>query len=63
MSAEEKIAAVLDIYNALNVKEITNQEISLHFGKAMEALDNLVADRERTEPLRQLAEGLLNRKN
>ena len=63
MAAEEKITAVLDIYNALNVKEITNQEISLHFGKAMEALDNLVADRERTEPLRQLAEGLLNRKN
>ena len=54
---------MLDIYNALNVKEITNQEISLHFGKAMEALDNLAAERERTEPLRQLAEGLLNRKN
>ncbi len=63
MAASDKIAAVLDIYNALNVKEITNQEISLHFGKAMEALDNLVAERERTEPLRQLAEGLLNRKN
>ena len=63
MDAQEKIAAVLDIYDALNVKEITNQEISLHFGKAMEALDNLAADRERTEPLRQLAEGLLNRKN
>ena len=63
MADSEKIAAVLDIYNALNVKEITNQEISLHFGKAMEALDNLVAERERTEPLRQLAEGLLNRKN
>ena len=63
MADSDKIAAVLDIYNALNVKEITNQEISLHFGKAMEALDNLAAERERTEPLRQLAEGLLNRKN
>ena len=63
MADSDKIAAVLDIYNALNVKEITNQEVALHFGKAMGALDNLAAERERTEPLRQLAEGLLNRKN
>ena len=63
MAAQEKIAAVLKIYDRLNVRELTDKEISLHFGKAMEALDNLVADRERTEPLRQLAEGLLNRKN
>ena len=63
MADADKIAAVLEIYNKLNVKEITNQEVALHFGKAMEALDNLAAERERTEPLRQLAEGLLNRKN
>jgi geranylgeranyl diphosphate synthase type II len=63
MAAQEKIAAVLKIYDRLNVRELTDKEISLHFGKAMEALDNLAADRERTEPLRQLAEGLLNRKN
>ncbi len=63
MAPEQKIASVLDIYNALGVRADAEREIALHFGKAIEALDSLDVDAERTEPLRQLAQGLLNRKN
>lgn len=60
---EQKIARVLDIYNTLEVRQEAEKEINLHFAKAMEALDSLYAEPHRVEPLRQLAQGLLNRKN
>ncbi len=63
MASEEKIARVLEIYNSLGVKDIAEQEISLHFSKAMAALDSLEVERERVEPLRELAQSLLGRKN
>lgn len=61
ISAAEKIAEVLAIYDRYGVKEIAEAEISKHFDKAMEALDSLEAEPERVVPLRQLAQGLLGR--
>lgn len=61
ISAAEKIAEVLAIYDRYGVKEIAEAEISKHFDKAMEALDSLDAEPERVVPLRQLAQGLLGR--
>lgn len=62
IAPEEKIAQVLDIYNRLNVKDIAEKEINLHFSKAMEALDSLEAPEERIAPMRELAQSLLGRK-
>ena len=61
MAPTEKIAKVLAIYNQLGVGEAAEREISLHFSKAMEALDSLEADAERVAPLKELAQSLLGR--
>jgi geranylgeranyl diphosphate synthase type II len=63
IAPEEKISRVLAIYDSLGVREIAEGEINLHFSKAMAALDSLEADSERVEPLRELAQSLLGRKN
>jgi geranylgeranyl pyrophosphate synthase len=63
MAPEEKIAQVLNIYNALGVREIAEKEIGIHFSKAMEALNSLEAPEERIAPMRELAQSLLGRKN
>ena len=62
MAPKVKVAAVLDIYQRLGVRDIAEREINLHFSKAMESLDMLEADVERVEPLRELALSLLGRK-
>ena len=61
IAPEEKIASVLEIYDRLGVREITEAEINLTFSKAMEALDSLEVAPERIEPLRFLAQSLLGR--
>ena len=63
ISPAVKIAEVLDIYNKLGVKEVAEKEITEHFNKAMKALDSLDAEPERIAPLKELALGLLGRKN
>lgn len=62
MSPDEKILSVRAIYDSLGVKEQTEEHISLHFARAMEALDALQVADERKEPLKQIAFSLLNRK-
>lgn len=63
ISPEEKISRVLAIYDALGVREIAEQQIGLHFSKAMDALEMLEVEPERVEPLRMLAQSLLGRNN
>lgn len=63
ISPEEKISRVLAIYDALGVREIAEQQIGLHFSKAMDALEKLEVEPERVEPLRMLAQSLLGRNN
>ncbi len=63
ISPAVKIAEVLDIYNKLGIKEVAEKEITEHFNKAMKALDSLDAEPERIAPLKELALGLLGRKN
>lgn len=63
ISSEEKISRVLAIYDALGVREIAEQQIGLHFSKAMDALEMLEVEPERVEPLRMLAQSLLGRNN
>lgn len=63
MDGQEKVSRVLDIYNSLGVRDIAEKEIALHFSQAMKALDSLEVDSRRVEPLKELAESLLGRKN
>ena len=63
ISPAVKIAEVLDIYNKLGIKEVAEKEITEHFNKAMKALDSLDAEPERIAPLKELALGIMGRKN
>ena len=56
-----KIAAVKAIYDRLDLKTITEQQLAAYFGNAFHTLEVLDIDSERLKPLRELASGLLNR--
>lgn len=62
MDADQKIASVKALYDSLGVREQTEAHIALHFDRAMEALGSVAIEAERKEPLRKIAESLLNRK-
>ena len=59
----EKIAAVKRIYDRLDVRHLTEQQISLRFERALSILDTLSADKARTQRIREYAESLIGRKN
>ncbi|MBR4038022.1 MAG: polyprenyl synthetase family protein, partial [Tidjanibacter sp.] len=58
---KEKIARVLAIYDSLGVKEKTEEEIDIHFSKAIASLSSLTVAPERIEPMLELARSLMNR--
>jgi geranylgeranyl diphosphate synthase type II len=58
---QEKIAKVLAIYDSLGVKEKTEEEIDIHFSKAIASLSSLTVAPERMEPILELARSLMNR--
>ncbi len=60
-SRDEKVRAVRDIYDLLNIREKTEQLIRAYTGDAMELLDNLPVDEIRKEKLREICLKLLNR--
>ncbi len=59
--AEEKIAAVTDIYNAVGAGELALQKIEEYYRKGIESLESVSVSDEKKEILRQFAEELLNR--
>lgn len=61
MAPEEKISRVLEIYNLLGVREAAENEINLHFKRAITSLESLEVPTERVEPLKELAQSLLGR--
>jgi geranylgeranyl diphosphate synthase type II len=62
LSAEEKIARVKAIYDALDVPRLTEQQIGLRFERALAQLDTVNAPAERVASLRAYAESLMGRK-
>lgn len=62
MDAEGKIAAVRAVYDSLSVRETAEKAIAAYFDEAAQVLHSLRLPEERVSPLRELAEGLLNRK-
>lgn len=59
----EKIASVLGIYNRLEIKIHTEQEIEKYFSKGLEELEQINVESEKKEPLRNFVNQLLGRKH
>jgi geranylgeranyl diphosphate synthase type II len=58
---EEKINSVLHIYNEVNVRDATQERISLYYRKAKEELSALTLRDERLTVLKNIADNLLQR--
>lgn len=61
--AEEKIAAVTQIYNEVGVKKLAEDKVDDYFNKAIEILDKINLQDVVKQPLRQLAAKMLTRKH
>ncbi len=59
--AEKKIKAVLDIYNRLNIKELTQMKIEYYFQKSTAILQNISVGKNKTEALAELSNQVLKR--
>lgn len=60
---ESKIKAVLDIFNDLNVKNVTLNEIDKYYNLAIESLQFLDIDKSKLSVILNFVENLKNRKN
>ncbi len=61
LSADEKIARTLEIFNRYEVKRKTEEEINRRFAKALAALAEVDADPEALAGLKAFVEGLMGR--
>ena len=62
LSDAEKIATVKALYDKLDVRHVTEQQIELRFERALAVLDTLSVGNERTAHLREFARNLMGRK-
>lgn len=62
LSDAEKIATVKALYDKLDVRHATEQQIELRFERALAILDTLSVGSERTAHLREFARNLMGRK-
>ncbi len=60
---EQKIKAVLGIFNKLNVDSLLKEKMVSYYNKAMEAIENLSIGQERTFVLKEFAGKLMNRES
>ena len=60
---EQKIKAVLKIFNKLNVDSLLKEKMVSYFNRAMEAIENLSIGQERILVLKEFAEKLMNRES
>jgi len=61
LTAEEKIARVKAVYDALDIRRITEQQISTRFERAISILDSLSVGRESVAEMRTFALSLIGR--
>ena len=59
--AEDKVAAILNIYNQLNIKDLTQSKIDYYFKKSSSILQNLPVVSKDTQPLAELSNQVLKR--
>ena len=63
ISEIDKVGAVMDIYNKLNIKQITQSAIEEYFQKALLNLESINADESRKLLLKNYFTDLLNRES
>lgn len=61
--AEEKIAAVTEIYNQVGIKKMAEDKVDYYFGNAMAILKEIKLEDVVKQPLRDLADAMLTRKH
>jgi geranylgeranyl diphosphate synthase type II len=62
ISDERKISGVINIYNELNIKEITNQKIMYFYLKALESFKQIACNESKKNILLGFAEQIMNRR-
>ncbi len=58
---EEKIKAVLNIYNQLNIKQLTEQKIESYFQKCRKVFQQISVEDDRKKQLLEISNSMLNR--
>ncbi|MBK6285647.1 MAG: polyprenyl synthetase family protein [Draconibacterium sp.] len=58
---DEKIKAVLNIYNQLNIKQLTEQKIESYFQKCRKVFQQISVEDERKKQLIEISNSMLNR--
>ncbi len=62
INSEEKINRVKEIYNQLEIKNITEEKIKYYFNNALKNIENIELKNEKKEILVDFAKSLINRK-
>ena len=60
---DEKINAIISIFNDLNIKDITQHEINSFYDLGLKSLEKVACPEERKESLVRFAEIMINRQN
>ena len=60
---EEKVKAVIEIYNSLNIKQLAEEKMNSYFDKGLEGLAQLNASAERKQPLIEITKQLIERES
>ena len=60
---EEKVKAVTEIYNSLNIRQLAEQKMNAYFDKGLEGLAKLNASADRKQPLIEITKQLIERES
>lgn len=60
---DEKVKAVTEIYNSLNIRELAEHKMNAYFDKGLEGLAQLNASAERKQPLIEITKQLIERES
>ena len=59
----EKVKAVTEIYNSLNIRQLAESKMNEYFNKGLDGLENLNASADRKQPLIELTKQLIKRES
>lgn len=60
---DEKVKAVTEIYNSLNIRQLAEKKMNTYFDKGLEGLAQLNASAERKQPLIEITKQLIERES
>ena len=61
LSDDEKIATIKALYESLNIRSLTEQQITLRINRALSILETVSVEPSRTEQMRRYVESLVGR--